>query len=193
MEPVGDLDEHHADVVGNGQQQFAEVLRLLGGLVAEHAAADLRQSVHYLGDLVAEQPADVVHRIVRVLHHVVQQRRAYTGRTQTDLFHAYARDGYRVQDIRFSAQATHAVVRAVRKIKRMRDQLHFLAVRRVRIVVQQRLKLALNHLLFFLCKLTFLHTKYVRFAHTYPKYRAKVRLFFEMCKIFSKKNQSKLA
>ena len=76
MQPVGNLNQHHADVVADGQQQFAEVLRLLTGLRTEHTAADLRQTAYYLGNLLAEQTRNVLLGVVRVFDYIVQQRSA---------------------------------------------------------------------------------------------------------------------
>ena len=174
MQPVCNLDQYHADVLTDGQQQLTEVLRLFRGLVTEHTAADLCQTTHDLRNLVSEQTRDVLLRIVRIFDHVVQQGRTDTRRAQTYVPHTDARDSKRVHNIRFAAQATHAIVRLVRKVKRMRDQLHFLTVGSMRVVVQQRLKLALDHQILFRCKLAFLHTK--------PKSGAKLQLFFHICK-----------
>ena len=65
-------------------------------------------------------------------------------------------------------------MRLVRKIECMRDELHFLAVESMGIVVEQRLKLLTNHQVLFRCEFTFLHIK--------PKYRAKVQKKNELCK-----------
>ena len=167
MEAVGDLDQYHADIVADGKQQLAEVLRLLARLIAEHAAADLGQSVHYLRDLITEQAGDVLYRIVGIFHHIVQQGCTYTRAAQTDLAHTYARDSEGVHDIGFSAQTADAVVRFVCKIERMRDQLRFLTVRGMCIVIQQRVKFALDHQIFLRCKVLLLH------IHT--KQRAKLQ------------------
>ena len=179
MQTVSDLDQHHTDILVDGEQQTTEVLRLLRSLVTEHTAADLRQTTHDLGDLVAKQSGDVFHRIIGVFHHIMQQRSTDTRATQTDLTHTDTRDGKGMHDIRLTTQTTHPVVRLVSKIERMRDDLHFLPVGSVRIVVQQRLKLALNHLLFSLCELTFLHNSQ-NSAQNYKKYLiyASARAFF---------------
>ena len=169
MKTVGNLDEHYADVLADGQQQLTEVLRLLARLVTEHTAADLRQTAHYLRDLLAEQTLDVLYRVVRIFHYVMQQRRTDTRAAQTDLLHAYARDSKRMHDIRFATQTTYTVMRLVCEIERMRDQLHLLSVRSMRIVVQQRLKLALDHQILFRCKLAFLHNNAIWLQRYYKK------------------------
>ena len=129
VQSVGNLDEYYAYVVAHREQQFAEVLSLLGCFVAEHSAGDLCQSVHYLCNLRAEQVVDVLHRIIGILHHVVQQCSADGGAAQSDLAHHDLCHGERVHDIRLTAKPAHAVVRLVGKAERLLDALNVLAVR----------------------------------------------------------------
>ena len=175
MQPVGNLDQHHTDILVDGEQQTTEVLRLFTCLVSEHTAADLGQTTHDLGDLVTKQSGDVLHRIIGIFHHIMQQRSTNTRATQTDLTHTDTRDSKGMHDIRLTTQTTHPIVRLMSKIERMRDDLHFLPVGSVRIVVQQRLKLALDHLLFCLCELTFLHNSQ-NSAQNYYKYLKYARI-----------------
>ena len=54
VQAVGELDEQHADVAGDGEQQLAEVLRLLGLLGDEVELLDLGQAVDQRADLAPE-------------------------------------------------------------------------------------------------------------------------------------------
>ena len=54
VKPVGELDEDDADVLDDGQEHLAEVLRLLALLALELEARDLRDAVHEFGYLVPE-------------------------------------------------------------------------------------------------------------------------------------------
>ena len=72
---VGELHEQDADVARYGDEQLAEVLRLLGLLGDEVEAADLGEAVDQLADLGAEQLVDLRPGDGRVLDDVVQQRR----------------------------------------------------------------------------------------------------------------------
>ena len=74
VQAVGELDEQHADVAGDGEQQLAEVLGLLGLLGDEVELLDLGQAVDQRADLAAEQGVDLAARGVGVLDGVVQQR-----------------------------------------------------------------------------------------------------------------------
>ena len=178
MQSVGYLNQHNANIVGDGEQQFAEILRLLAGLLAEYTARNLRQSVHYLGYLVAEKVAYIVGGIVGIFHHVVEQCAADTGAAETYFLYADTRHCQRVHDIRLAAQAADTFVCLLGKMKSMRDQFHLLAVHRMGIIVQQRLELVLDHLLFFLCKLAFCHctekvckiTKTISYMQTRPRF-----------------------
>ncbi len=74
VQPVGELDQQHADIVRHGEQELAEILR--GALVL-----GLRFDLGQLGDAVdqprdggAEQLLDLLDRRDGVLHRVVQDR-----------------------------------------------------------------------------------------------------------------------
>ena len=67
VQAVGELDEQHAHVFGDGEQQFAEVLGLLGLLGDEVELLDLGQALDQLADLLAEHPVDLFARRFGVL------------------------------------------------------------------------------------------------------------------------------
>ena len=72
--PVGKLDQQHPDVVGNREQEFAQILgrALIFGL-----RFDLRQLGHAVdqdGDFRSEFGLDIFNRGQRVLNRVVEQR-----------------------------------------------------------------------------------------------------------------------
>ena len=73
VQAVGELDQQHADIVGNGQQQFAQVLGLLG--LARHQLQPLQlgQALDQRADLGSEDLVDLGPRRFRVLDRVVQQ------------------------------------------------------------------------------------------------------------------------
>ena len=74
VQPVGQLDQQHADVAGDGQHQLAEILRLLGAFGKDFQLGELGDAVHQAGDLVAEILLDILIGDQRVLDGVVQQR-----------------------------------------------------------------------------------------------------------------------
>ena len=75
VQPVGELDEQHADVVGDGQQELAQVLGLLGLLGHQVELLQLGQALDQTADVMAEQAVDLGAGGVGVLDGVVQQRR----------------------------------------------------------------------------------------------------------------------
>ena len=85
VQAVGELDEQHADVARDGDQQLAEVLRLLGLLGDEVEPLDLGQAVDEGADLRAEHLVDLGARDVGVLDDVVQQRRRDGGVVELQL------------------------------------------------------------------------------------------------------------
>ena len=60
VQPVGELDQQHAGVVGDGEQQLAEILGLLGVLGDEVELAELGQAVDQPADLLAERLVDLL-------------------------------------------------------------------------------------------------------------------------------------
>ena len=94
VQAVGHLYEHHADILRHGQQQFAEILCLCRSLVAEDTARNLSKPFHQLGYLLAEVLLNVLHRIVGVLHHVVQQSGTYGGGAKADFLTGNLGHGY---------------------------------------------------------------------------------------------------
>ena len=83
VQAVGQLDEHHADVLGHGQEHLAQRLRL--GLLAgsEVQLAQLGHAVHQQLHLLAELLANgLLGHAVHVLHAVVQEARGDGGGVQ---------------------------------------------------------------------------------------------------------------
>ncbi len=73
VQAVRQLDQQHADVARDGDQQLAEVLRLLGFLGDEVEPLDLGEALDQRADLLAELLVDLGARDVGVLDHVMQQ------------------------------------------------------------------------------------------------------------------------
>ena len=75
VQPVGQLDQQHADVLGHRQDQLAEVFRLLRMLRLQLDAIELGDAVDQARHLGAEQTLDVGDGGAGVFDGVVQQRR----------------------------------------------------------------------------------------------------------------------
>ncbi len=75
MQAIGELDQEHADVVGNGEQELAQVLRLLGLARDELQPFQFGQALDQRADLVTEDLVDLGACRLGVLDGVVQQRR----------------------------------------------------------------------------------------------------------------------
>ena len=128
MQPVGNLDENHPDVVAHGQQQFLERLGLGRRLVAEDASRYFRKPVYDLSDFRTENVGDVFHGVVGVFYHVVEQGGTDGGGTQAD-FAAYDLGyGQRMHDVRFAGKAAHSFVGLFGKIKSLGNDFHLFAV-----------------------------------------------------------------
>ena len=85
VQPVGQLDQKHADVAGHGQHQLAEILGLLGAFGEKFQLGEFGDAVHQIGDLLAEILLDVVIGDQRVLDRVVQQRGDDGGHVELEL------------------------------------------------------------------------------------------------------------
>ncbi len=73
VQAVGQLDEHHADVVDHGQHHLAQVFGLLFFARGEVDFADLGDALDDVGDLLAEFLADVDDGDGGVFDRIVQQ------------------------------------------------------------------------------------------------------------------------
>ena len=85
MQAVGELDQQHAHVVGDREQQFAEILRLLRVLGGEIELVELGQAVDQAADLLAEHVVDLLAGDGRVLDRVVQHRGDDRGVVELEL------------------------------------------------------------------------------------------------------------
>ena len=85
VQAVRQLDEQDADVARDGDQELAEVLRLLGFLGDEIEPLDLGEALDQRADLLAELLVDLGARDVGVLDHVVQQRGGNGGVVELEL------------------------------------------------------------------------------------------------------------
>lgn len=112
VQPVGEFDRHHADVVAGRDQHLAEGLRFGGGAVVD--LLQLGDAVDQIADLVAELLADLIQRHFRVLDGVVEQgggqRRGLGAQLGEDQGH-----GQRVRDVGLAALAHLAAVRGLRE------------------------------------------------------------------------------
>ena len=110
VQAVGELDQEHARVVGDREQELAEVLGLLRVLGDEVELAELGQAVDEAADLLAERLVDVVARGLGVLDRVVQHRRDDRGVVELELGED-RRDFERMREIGI---ARSALLRSVR-------------------------------------------------------------------------------
>ena len=136
VEPVGQLDEHDAHVVVEGDQDAAEVLGLeadplvqrLVLVVVVERRLDLGQAVDQRGDLGPEEPFDVLHREFGVFHDVVEQGGADGLAAQPDLIDYDLGHGDGVQDVGLAGAASDPLVRFVGKFEGLEHQVVLLVV-----------------------------------------------------------------
>ncbi len=75
VQAVGELDQKHADVLGNGEEKLPEVLGLCRLLRDEVELLDLGQALDQPADILAEGGVDLRARRIGVLDRVVEERR----------------------------------------------------------------------------------------------------------------------
>ncbi len=124
MQTVGQLDYNHPDIVRKGQQHFFEVGRLRRTLPGQLSRLlHLGKAVHHSGDLFTEAGLEILHCVVRVLDHIVQQGCGNRFYTQPYLHHHYLGNGYGMKYIWHSRLATDTAMRLIGKIKGVGYQL----------------------------------------------------------------------
>ena len=74
VEPVGELDQKYPHVIGDRQEQLAEIFRLLGFLGHEVQLFQLGEAFDQRADIASKQAVDLGARGRRVLDGIVQQR-----------------------------------------------------------------------------------------------------------------------
>ena len=74
VQPVGELDQQHPHVLGDGEQELAQVLGLLGLARDEVELLELGEALDQVADVLAEQLVDLGAGRLGVLDGVVQQR-----------------------------------------------------------------------------------------------------------------------
>ena len=104
VQPVGELDQQHAHVVGDGQQELAQVLGLLGLARDQVELLQLGQALDQMADVGAEDLVDLRARGRRVLDRVVQQRRRDRGVVELEVGQD-GRDFERMGEIRIAGGA----------------------------------------------------------------------------------------
>ncbi len=110
VQPVGEFDRHHADVVAGGEEHLAEGLGLGGGAVVD--LLQLGDAVDEIADLGAELVADLVERHLGVLDGVVEEGGGQGGGLGAE-FGQDQGDGEGVGDVRLAALAHLAAVRGL--------------------------------------------------------------------------------
>ena len=110
VQAVGELDQQHADVVGDRQQQLAQVLGLLGLARDQLEPLQLGQALDQRADFGAEQLVDLGARRLGVLDGVVQQRGDDGGVVELEVGED-RRDFERVREIRIAGGAGLRAVR----------------------------------------------------------------------------------
>ena len=110
VQPVGELDQKHAHVIGDRQQQFAEIFRLLGLFGDEVEFFELGQPLDQPADVVTEQAVDFGTRGLGILNGVVQEGRR-DGRVVELEVGENGRDLDRMGEIRIAGCAPLLTVR----------------------------------------------------------------------------------
>jgi hypothetical protein len=82
VQPVGQFDQQNPDVRRHGQEEFADILRLVGEAAVELDIGDLGGALDDVGDIIAKGLAEFFLRFLEVLglfEHPVQEARAEGG------------------------------------------------------------------------------------------------------------------
>ncbi len=115
VQPVGQLDHDHPQVLGHRQEHLAEILGLRFELGIEVNVGQLADAVHQFGDFRPEARAEVLLIVLGVLDDIVQQRRQQGFEFEADIGED-AGHGQRMEDVGLAAFAVDAGVRFGREI-----------------------------------------------------------------------------
>ena len=136
---------------------------MCGSLFTEDTTGNLGQTIDNLCYLGTEDVLNILGRVVRVLYNIVQQCRTDAGRPQTYLFTGYLCYCDGVHNVGLATKATHAFMSLSCKIECLGDEVHFLAVARCQIAVQQSLERIIYQ--FVVCGLAhlllFIHSRFL--------------------------------
>ena len=122
MQPVGDLDQAYPYIVRQGQEHFFEILRLFGYILRE-SPFQFGQPVHHRRDFGPEMVFDVFDRIIRVFHHIVQERRHNRFYPQPDFHYDDPGNRKRMRNIRLPGMSFHPFMRLIGEIESLTDTL----------------------------------------------------------------------
>ena len=123
VQPVAQLNDHHAHIAAHGQQHLAQVFSLQFLNVRELDLGQLGHAVHQQGNFLAKGGFQVVQCSGSVLHHIVQQGRSNALGVHTKIQHQPCHS-QRMADIRLAAAAAHPLVGSVGKVICLFDHLH---------------------------------------------------------------------
>src|SRR5688572_20233583 len=127
VQPVAQLDDDDAGILGDGQEKLAVVLDLLFSGGVERQAGNFGQAVHDAGHLGTELPGDVLHAHIGVFDYVMQEGR-HDGSAVQQLLGQNQRHGDGMRDEVFTRHALLTPVRGRAEAERPLDQLEVKAV-----------------------------------------------------------------
>ena len=122
MQAVCNLYDDDAHIVREREQHLTEVLRLLGGVILIYPR-HLRETVDHRCNLGREDARYILHGVLRILYHVVEQCRHHRLLAQTYLPYADYRHLNRVDDVWLTRTATHTLMRLLSQQKGALDKL----------------------------------------------------------------------
>lgn len=103
VQPVGDFDEHYANILNEGGEDLFEVLRLVGGCVVE--TIQLGEAIHNMADLLTKFSADLFYGHLGVFDDVMEQGTDGCRGSQANFLHADAGHFDGMEEIGFAAFA----------------------------------------------------------------------------------------
>ena len=123
VQPVAQLDDHHAHIAAHGQQHLAQIFSLQLFDVGELDLGQLGHAVHQQGHFLAKGVGQVCQRGGGVLHHIVQQGGGNALGIHAQIQHQPGH-GQRMADIGLAAAAAYPLVGSVSKVVGLFDHFH---------------------------------------------------------------------
>ena len=128
MKSVANLDENDTYIITHHKQKLLEVLGLGRSLVAKDTSRDLSKSINNLRYFRSEDIFHILHRIVGILHNIMQQSRADACRTKSHLLYCYASHSNWVHDVWLTRKTSHTFVGLPGEVEGFVNYIHLSAV-----------------------------------------------------------------
>ena len=146
MQTVSNLDQNYPYIICQRQNHLTKTLGLLGR-VRPHNLADFRQSVNKRCYFRTKKIGNILHRVIGIFHHIMQECGYSRFCTQSNLLYRNLRHSQRMQYIRFPRFTSNSLMSFPGKFKCPANHFHALLSRPLSQRFYQIIESRFNHFL----------------------------------------------